>query len=98
MPNRFPLIPAGAMVCALLVASGRASADEAAVQKFDGGVHVTLGGKPFTDYLTRTGPKPILWPIIGPGGHEMTRNYPMTPGAGGETGSPAPAFVVVHPW
>ncbi len=60
-----------------LLAYRTAQADDIAVEKFDGGVHVTIGGKPFTDYLVRTGPKPILWPIIGPGGQEMTRNYPM---------------------
>ena len=44
-----------------------------------GASHVTARwpAKPFTDYLIHNGPKPILWPIIGPGGHEMTRNYPM---------------------
>ena len=50
--------------------------DDTAVEQFDGGVHVTLDGKPFADYLIHNGPKPIVWPIIGPGGHEMTRNYP----------------------
>lgn len=59
------------------VAHSKVCADDAAVEQFDGGVHVTLGGKPFCDYLIHNGPKPIVWPIIGPGGHEMTRNYPM---------------------
>ncbi|MGH7194605.1 MAG: PmoA family protein, partial [Candidatus Saccharimonadales bacterium] len=31
----------------------------------------------FTEYLIATGPKPILWPVIGPTGAEMTRAFPM---------------------
>jgi len=38
---------------------------------------VTIDGKPFTDYLIKTGPKPILWPIFGPGERQMTRAFPM---------------------
>ena len=48
-----------------------------AFDKHEDGVRVTLGGKPFTEYLIHKGPKPIVWPIIGPDGQEMTRNYPM---------------------
>ena len=53
-----------------------AVADEVAFDKHEDGVRVTLGGKPFTEYPIHKGPKPIVWPIIGPDGQEMTRNYP----------------------
>jgi hypothetical protein len=43
----------------------------------DQDVRVEVDGKLFTVYLTTTGPKPILWPVIGPTGAEMTRSYPM---------------------
>lgn len=59
-------------------------ADDVALEKHDGGVRVTLGGKPFTDYLEKSGLKPILWPILGPTGQEMTRNYPMKTDVPGE--------------
>jgi len=45
-------------------------------QKGDNAV-VTVDGKPFTEYLAQSGPKPILWPILGPTGQPMTRQYPM---------------------
>jgi hypothetical protein len=52
-------------------------AAEVTLEKHDGGVAVKVDGKPFTDYLIGNGPKPTLWPIIGPSGVEMTRAYPM---------------------
>lgn len=44
------------------------------------GVTVKYDGKLVTRYLTRSGAKPVLWPIVGPGGKEMTRAYPITDG------------------
>ncbi|MHB0957295.1 MAG: DUF6807 domain-containing protein [Pirellulaceae bacterium] len=41
------------------------------------GVNVLCDGKLFTRYITKSGTKPILWPLIGPTGREMTRGYPM---------------------
>jgi hypothetical protein len=41
------------------------------------GVTVKLDGQLFTRYLIKSGAKPILWPVIGPTGKEMTRGYPM---------------------
>lgn len=43
----------------------------------DSGVNVNLDGKPFTRYVLRSGSKPILWPLIGPHGNPITRQYPM---------------------
>jgi Methane oxygenase PmoA len=47
------------------------------VQQEPDGVTVKLNGKLFTRYLIKSGAKPILWPIIGPHGDEVTRQYPM---------------------
>ena len=63
-------------VVGLLVASTAAFA-EVTLEKGDGGVTVKIDGKPFTKYIEKSGTKPILWPIIGPTGKEMTRSYPM---------------------
>ncbi len=41
------------------------------------GVTLKLDGKLVTRYLTKSGAKPILWPLFGPQGQEMTRGYPM---------------------
>ncbi len=54
-----------------------AGAAEFSVKKHDRGVTVEIDGKLFTEYLIETGPKPILWPIIGPTGVAMTRAFPM---------------------
>ena len=40
-------------------------------------VTITIDGKLFAEYLTKSGTKPIVWPIIGPTGKRMTREYPM---------------------
>lgn len=41
---------------------------------------VRLGGKPFTEYVFSGHVKPILFPIIGPGGVPMTRSWPIVKG------------------
>lgn len=53
---------------------------EVTLKKTDTGVEVAIDGKPFTTYLFRSGAKPILWPVIGPTGKEMTRAWPMREG------------------
>src|SRR5688572_14960864 len=53
---------------------------EVTVKKTDAGVEVAIDGKPFTTYLLKSGAKPILWPVVGPTGKEMTRAWPMREG------------------
>ncbi len=67
-------------ITAILVSwmiGGLASAAEFTVEKSDKGVTVNLDGKLFTEYLIKSGKKPVLWPIIGPTGQAMTRPWPM---------------------
>jgi len=40
-------------------------------------VEVTLDGQPLTTHLSRSGPKPYDFPVIGPTGRPFTRAYPM---------------------
>jgi len=47
-------------------------------------VAVSLGGKLFTEYRYGNPTKPILYPVIGPHGIPMTRNFPMKKGVAGE--------------
>jgi hypothetical protein len=54
------------------------------VEKSDTGVAVTVDGKPFATYVFKSGTKPIVWPIYGPTGAEMTRAWPMKDGVEGE--------------
>jgi hypothetical protein len=66
------------MLCAVaaLVWAGPASA-EVGLKKTDKDVEVTIDGKPFATYIFDAGFKPIVWPILGPTGKEMTRAWPM---------------------
>ena len=52
-------------------------AEAFSLEQTDHGVKVEIDGKLFTEYRTDVGTKPILWPIIGPTGAPMTRDYPM---------------------
>lgn len=54
--------------------------------KSDDVVVVKIDGELFTEYRTNFQGTPILWPIIGPSGKEMTRRFPMD-----KDGSPAEA-------
>jgi hypothetical protein len=68
----FPLVPLS------LVASPLAAADFSIEQQPDG-VVIKIDGELFTRYVTgdtKTN-KPYFYPVIGPGGGEMTRSYPM---------------------
>ncbi|MCA9193919.1 MAG: PmoA family protein [Planctomycetales bacterium] len=47
------------------------------LEKHEGGVKVLESGKVIADYLTKSMSKPIIWPLLGPGGEKMTRDYPM---------------------
>lgn len=50
---------------------------EVGVKKGDGTIEITLDGQPFATYISNGEFKPIIWPIIGPTGKEMTRAWPM---------------------
>jgi 6-phosphogluconolactonase (cycloisomerase 2 family) len=52
-------------------------------------VHVTIGGKPFTDlFYPDTIAKPVLYPIKAPNGTTISRGYPVHPLAGEPTDHP----------
>jgi hypothetical protein len=59
---------------------GPAASCEAArfeVRETPHGAEVTVAGEPFATYVIDQANKPILWPVHGPDGAEMTRAYPM---------------------
>lgn len=64
-----------ALVCLLGLLNTAAA--EVTAEKTPQGVTIKLDGQPFTEYLIKSGSKPILWPIIGPNGKRMTRSWPM---------------------
>jgi hypothetical protein len=47
------------------------------IEQSEQGIAVKVDGKPFTEYLTRSGTKPALHPIIGPTGRKLTRGWPI---------------------
>jgi hypothetical protein len=51
-------------------------------------LRVELNGKLFTEYYYTNVPRPFCYPIIGPGGVAMTRNYPMAKVPGEELDHP----------
>src|SRR5260370_30697973 len=52
-------------------------------------VDVTIDGEPFTSYVwPSTLKKPTLYPLIAPGGIEVTRGYPLAPRQGERTDHP----------
>ncbi len=75
---RSPLV-AAALLAFLGCASSAVAAD-IVVEKIDGGVNVKVGDQPFTTYIFQSKVKPILWPVIGPTGKEMTRAWPLREG------------------
>ncbi|HMP06122.1 MAG TPA: PmoA family protein [Lacipirellulaceae bacterium] len=52
--------------CEPLPAEGRAT-----------GMRVTIDGEHFADYLVHHGHQPVIWPIHGPDGRAMTRQFPL---------------------
>ena len=77
----------GAVVCVLLTFGAK---DSGAAEK-GGGVRIAeqpdrlrveINGAPFTEYFFKDVPRPFCYPLHGPGGLPLTRNWPMkdTPG------------------
>jgi hypothetical protein len=66
-----------AVVAGVVCMSSDGRTAELLAKRTPEGVRVTIDGQLFTEYLTRSGAKPILWPILGPTGKPMTRAYPM---------------------
>jgi hypothetical protein len=69
---RWGLVASIAIVIAPAVANAQWT-----VEKTPAGASVKYDGKLVTEYQTRSGTKPILWPLIGPTGKPVTRAYPM---------------------
>lgn len=65
------------VACVWTFANGADLAAEITAVATEEGVTIEVDGAPFAKYVTKSGKKPIVWPIIGPTGKEMTRGYPM---------------------
>lgn len=66
------------LICAVLLSLPTAvRAGTFELQQEEDGVTVKHDGQLFTRYVIKSHTKPILWPLIGPYGDEITRQYPM---------------------
>jgi hypothetical protein len=65
-------------LAALLLASAGLLHADITIEPSPAGAVVKADGQPFTEYVTLSENKPILWPIYGPTGTRMTREFPMT--------------------
>jgi hypothetical protein len=72
------------LIVVAVVAACPAVAAEVRLERREGRVDVSVDGKPFTAYVFAGHRKPILHPVIGPGGAAMTRAWPMVEGVAGE--------------
>lgn len=82
----------GLVVALGLAATSQASADgKITLEQRDKDIHgvaVLVDGKLFADYVVGNAPKPVVWPIVGPTGKEMTRAYSMKHVVGEKTDHP----------
>ena len=76
MKSRFLFfVLAGLVVCGHLNLNAQEEPFE--VKKNGDKYRVEIDGKLFTEYITKGYNKPVLYPVIGPHGVSMTRNYPF---------------------
>ena len=71
-------------LAALLAGSARAAASDVQITAAADRLKVTVAGQPFTEYVFKGTPRPILYPVLAADGTPMTRNYPMQKGVAGE--------------
>lgn len=76
-PNRFEIFFQLIFLSMVFFILADKSSAEVTVERSPNGAVVKIDGQLFTEYLTESGGKPILWPIIGPTGKPMTRAFPM---------------------
>jgi len=64
------------------------SAGRVEIRQEQGKLRIEVNGKHFTDYIYEGYSRPILFPILGPGGAKITRNYPLAEGENEERDHP----------
>ena len=52
------------------------------ISPVDGKLRVEINGEFFTEYHYQSVSRPFFYPVMGPDGHAMTRNWPMADGEG----------------
>ena len=59
--------------------------EKVTITQLDDRFRVLLGDELFAEYLVRGFSRPIVYPILGPHGIGMTRNFPIEDGVAGES-------------
>lgn len=72
------------MIIGIALMAGAAAAAELRLERRDDRIDVSVDGRPFTAYVFAGHRKPILYPVVGPGGAAMTRAWPIVEGVPGE--------------
>lgn len=73
-----------------LIAMPHAIGGEIAIEQLADRLRVEVDGELFTEYLYCVENRPVMYPVIGPHGIGMTRNFPMQKNVAGEQQD--------HPW
>ena len=73
-----------ALTFLLTVAFTLPAAAEVTIDETEDGLSIKLDGQPFANWVRTSGNKPIIWPIVGPTGKEMMRQFPMREAGQGE--------------
>jgi hypothetical protein len=72
-------LPSSILCLSLFAIAVSLHAADFTVERFDRGAVVKIDGQVFAEYLTHVGHQPAVWPINGPTGQPMTRQFPMGP-------------------
>ena len=67
-----------AIVCFALLTAPFSSAGDVKIAKADRKLRIEVDGQFFADYFYEGYSRPFLYPLIGPNGAKMTRNWPIT--------------------
>jgi len=74
-----------ALLAAFCLATFSASAASGvSIKEQDGRLRIEVDGQYFSDFYYQNVSRPFLFPLLGPGDAQMTRNWPIKPGVEGE--------------
>ncbi len=75
---------AGTLLLAQSLTAVAANSDGVKITQLENKCRVEINGELFTEYVFAGAPHVYFYPLLGPGGLAMTRNYPMVPDSEGE--------------
>src|SRR6185369_8187378 len=67
----------GTLALGLSLIYSATARSEVTAERSKEGVAIKIDGEPFTEYRTKAGHSPALYPLIGPTGKPVTRSYPF---------------------